>query len=134
MTEPSPTLTHRMMVLILQLGVVLFMARLGGLAFERMRLPAVWGELSAGLIISPYLLGGMKYAELLTESCLAVAEQRANDEAGGHTAAFYRLLGDGIARDRKQGASYFGPMTVTAVQPSRFSAVNYPVTYKEETW
>jgi Kef-type K+ transport system membrane component KefB/mannitol/fructose-specific phosphotransferase system IIA component (Ntr-type) len=58
-TEPSPTLTHRMMVLILQLGVVLFMARLGGLAFERMRLPAVLGELSAGLIISPYLLGGI---------------------------------------------------------------------------
>ena len=41
-TEPSPTLTHRMMVLVLQLGVILFMARLGGLVFERMRLPAVW--------------------------------------------------------------------------------------------
>ncbi|MDZ7615726.1 MAG: cation:proton antiporter, partial [Patescibacteria group bacterium] len=59
MTEPTPTLTHRMMVLILQLGVVLFVARLGGLAFERVRLPAVLGELSAGLVISPYLLGGM---------------------------------------------------------------------------
>ncbi len=57
--ELPPGLTHRMMVLVLQLGVVLFMARLGGLAFERVRLPAVLGELSAGLIISPYLLGGV---------------------------------------------------------------------------
>ena len=56
---PSTNLTHRMMVLVLQLGVVLFMARLVGLAFERVRLPAVLGELSAGLIISPYLLGGV---------------------------------------------------------------------------
>ncbi len=58
-TEPSPGLTHRMMVLVLQLGVVLFMARLGGLAFERVRLPGVLGELSAGLLISPYLLGSV---------------------------------------------------------------------------
>lgn len=55
----SPSLTHRMMVLMLQLGVVLFMARLGGLVFERVRLPVVLGELSAGLLISPHLLGGM---------------------------------------------------------------------------
>ena len=60
-TEPSPTLTHRMMVLVLQLGVILFMARLGGLVFERMRLPAVLGELSAGLLISPYLVGGLPF-------------------------------------------------------------------------
>ncbi len=58
-TEPTPTLTHRMMVLVLQLGVVLFVARLGGLIFERVWLPAVLGELSAGLVISPYMLGGV---------------------------------------------------------------------------
>ncbi len=57
--EPTPSLTHRMMVLVLQLGVVLFTARLGGLIFERIRLPAVLGELSAGVVISPYLLGSI---------------------------------------------------------------------------
>ncbi len=58
-TAPWSPLTHRMMVLVLQLGVVLFMARLGGLVFERFRLPTVLGELSAGLLISPHLLGGV---------------------------------------------------------------------------
>ena len=60
--------------------------------------------------VSPYPLGAQRYGELITESCLAIAEQRANDEAGLHTALFQTLLLAGIALDRKQGALYFGPM------------------------
>jgi hypothetical protein len=48
------------------------------------------------------------FAELITESCLAVAEQRANDEAGIHTDIFNRLLVSMIARDRKSGAQNYG--------------------------
>jgi len=44
---------------ILQLGVLVFAARLGGALFERGRLPMVFGEVAAGVVVGPYLLGGV---------------------------------------------------------------------------
>jgi Kef-type K+ transport system membrane component KefB/mannitol/fructose-specific phosphotransferase system IIA component (Ntr-type) len=52
-------MTHRMMLLVIQLGVILFAARLGSRLLERMRLPGVLGELAAGMLIGPYLLGAL---------------------------------------------------------------------------
>ncbi len=44
---------------VLQMAVILLAARLGGRLTERwLRLPAVVGELVAGILIGPYLLGG----------------------------------------------------------------------------
>lgn len=54
------TMTHRMMMLVIQLGVILFAAKLGSVLFERLNMPGVLGELTAGILIGPYLLGGMK--------------------------------------------------------------------------
>ncbi len=51
------SMAHRMMMLVLQLGVMLFAARIGNMAFERMRMPGVLGELCAGVVIGPYALG-----------------------------------------------------------------------------
>lgn len=65
------------------------------------------GQLTDAL---PYPLGGMHLSELYVESCLAVAEQRVNEEAGLHTSLFGSLLADAIARDRKRGAKNFGRM------------------------
>jgi len=65
------------------------------------------GQLTDAL---PYPLGGMYLSELYAESCLAVAEQRVNDEAGIHTSLFETLLVDAVARDRKRGAKNFGRM------------------------
>lgn len=59
---------------------------------------------------SPYPLGGMQYAELYIESCLAVAESRMNDELGQHNQQFQALLVDAIGRDRKHGPQVYGPM------------------------
>ncbi len=59
---------------------------------------------------NPYPLGGMKLAELYIESCLAVAESKDDDELGIHTQTFRALLVDQIARDRKNGALYYGHM------------------------
>jgi len=87
---------------------------------------------------NPYPLGGMKFAELITESCLAIAEQRANDEIGLHSALFARLLLAGIKADRRHGATYFGPMSthrsgeVQNRHPQ--SGSNYEITYDGETW
>lgn len=47
------------MTLMLQLGVILFAARLGHMVFARFRLPGVLGELGAGMLIGPFLLGGL---------------------------------------------------------------------------
>jgi len=58
----------------------------------------------------PYPLGGMKHSELLLESCLSIAEQRANDEAGVHTEKFHRMLITATKRDLKNGATYYGNM------------------------
>jgi Kef-type K+ transport system membrane component KefB/mannitol/fructose-specific phosphotransferase system IIA component (Ntr-type) len=51
------SMAHRMMMLVLQLGAMLFAARIGNMVFERMRLPGVLGELCAGIFIGPYALG-----------------------------------------------------------------------------
>ena len=56
----------------------------------------------------PYPLGGMKHADCVAESCLAVAEQRANDEAGLHTARFEAMLVACMVRDKREGATNFG--------------------------
>lgn len=53
-------ITHLMMLLILQLGVIVIAAKLGGFIFQRfLRMPTVLGELASGMLIGPYALGGM---------------------------------------------------------------------------
>lgn len=53
------SITHRMMQLVMQVGVILFAARLGNMLFERIRQPGVLGEIIAGILIGPYVLGGI---------------------------------------------------------------------------
>ena len=52
-------MTHRMMLLVIQLGVILLAARLGNMLLERLKMPGVLGELLAGMLIGPYLLGAV---------------------------------------------------------------------------
>jgi len=87
------------------------------------------GKLSAD---NPYPLGGMRHADLVVQSCLAVAEQRANDERGIHTAEFERMLAAAIQRDRRLGARSFGHMGApSAVEPPRRgdTGSTYPISY-----
>ncbi len=53
------SITHRMMLVAIQLGLLLFATRLGNILFERWKLPGVLGELFAGMVIGPALLGGL---------------------------------------------------------------------------
>ena len=46
-------------VLALQLGVIIFAARMCGILAEKLKMPSVLGELLAGIIIGPCLLGGI---------------------------------------------------------------------------
>ncbi len=44
---------------ILQLGVLVFAAKMGGRLFNRWKLSRVLGELTAGVLVGPWLLGGL---------------------------------------------------------------------------
>lgn len=59
--EAEPSLTHRMMYLALQLGLIFFAARLGNLIMTKLKMPGVLGELMAGMLIGPHLLGGIAF-------------------------------------------------------------------------
>ena len=57
------SITHLMMVLVIQLAVILFAAKLLGTFFERvLGQPGVLGELCAGMALGPYALGGLSFA------------------------------------------------------------------------
>lgn len=88
---------------------------------------------------APYPLGGMKYSELVVESCLAIAEQRANDEKGIHSDAFVRLLAAAIEQDRQSGPRYFGALgegesDEADARRRRLQGSSYDITYKGATW
>ncbi|MBN2344604.1 MAG: cation:proton antiporter [Deltaproteobacteria bacterium] len=53
------SMTHRMMMLVLQFGVIIFAAKLMGLLFSMLKIPDVLGELFAGIIFGAYALGGV---------------------------------------------------------------------------
>ncbi len=93
------------------------------------RYEAYSGKLSCGM----YPLGGMRYSELVTESCLAVAERRANDEKGIHWDQFVQLMAAGVAMDRKQGASSYGQMS-GCEESQQVRLRSGEVTYKGNTW
>lgn len=52
-------LVHKMMLLIFQLAVIVFVAKAFGSLFEKLSMPSVLGELIAGVVIGPYLLGSI---------------------------------------------------------------------------
>ncbi|MBQ2628945.1 MAG: hypothetical protein IJG13_04635 [Kiritimatiellae bacterium] len=85
----------------------------------------------------PFPLGGAMFSELIIESCLAIAEQRANDESGQHTEKFRQLLISGIARDRKTGATVFGQMGDKTQAPTFGRPVHlggFKISYRDQTW
>lgn len=52
------SIPHQMMILVLQIGIIIIAARIGGEIFERyLRQPSVLGELIAGMVIGPFALG-----------------------------------------------------------------------------
>lgn len=56
----------------------------------------------------PWAYGGAMHAETLIESCLAIAEQRADDAKGIHTEKFMERLAASIGMDRRLKAQKLG--------------------------
>lgn len=64
------SLAHKMTLLALQIGLILFAAKLGGMVASLFKLPSVLGELGAGILIGPWCLGGIGFGDGLFKSGL----------------------------------------------------------------
>jgi Kef-type K+ transport system membrane component KefB len=51
--------TAKILMTVLQLALILAVAKVGGWLFEMVRIPGVLGELAGGVLIGPYLLGSL---------------------------------------------------------------------------
>lgn len=51
---------------------------------------------------NPYPLGGEAHAETILESCLAIAEQRMENQAGIHSQKFHERLAASVSHDKQQ--------------------------------
>ena len=54
---------EEMMFLVLQVGVIIFAAKLGGMLASLLKLPSILGELAAGIVIGPWALGGIGFGD-----------------------------------------------------------------------
>ena len=52
---------EEMMFLVLQIGIILFAAKIGGAIASLMKMPSILGELGAGILIGPWALGGIGF-------------------------------------------------------------------------
>ena len=62
-TPPYPNFglprVEEMMFLVLQVGVIIFAAKIGGMLASLLKMPSILGELAAGIVIGPWALGGI---------------------------------------------------------------------------
>ncbi len=58
-SDEEQSITHLMTRLVFQLGIIIFAAKYGGMLVKKIGMPSVLGELLAGIIIGPYLLGAI---------------------------------------------------------------------------
>lgn len=88
-TPPYPNFglprVEEMMFLVLQIGVILFAAKLGGAVALMLKLPSILGELAAGIVIGPWALGGIGFGSgMFADGLFHGAALRAMAESG-HT-------------------------------------------------
>ena len=123
--EESPL--HIVAELALELAMILIAAKIGGEICERyLKIPAVLGELAAGVLISPFAFGGIHWFGGGALFPLPV------DAAPGvpvepqlffvaQVAAIILLFEAGLETDRRQFIKYAGPASVVAVGGVIFS-------------
>ena len=109
--------------LIFQLAVILFAAKLGGELSERyLKVPAVIGELSVGIIIGPFALGGVDILGLgsLFEPIAAGVEGFAIPVSDSlwsiaQVGSIILLFMAGLETDLRQFLKYSGPASLVAL-------------------
>ena len=119
-TESGPT--EAVTRLVIQLAVILLAAKLGGEVFQRfLRVPAVLGELSAGVIIGPHALGGKPIAgwelfpELMEEAgAVSVIPVSTELWAIAQVASIVLLFVVGLETDLRRLLRYAAPAAAVA--------------------
>jgi len=106
-----------MMFLVLQIGVIIFAAKLGGSIAALFKLPSILGELAAGIVIGPWALGGIGFGDgvfrygLFNGAALKAINALASEEA---QALFGTTAGGGNVFDATSPALY-GIATLASV-------------------
>jgi Kef-type K+ transport system membrane component KefB/mannitol/fructose-specific phosphotransferase system IIA component (Ntr-type) len=73
-TGEGTSLTHSMMVLVIQLAVLIFAAKTGGYLAKKIGMPSVLGELLSGIVVGPYLLGSIPLPGLFEQGLFTLGE------------------------------------------------------------
>lgn len=108
---------EEMMFLVLQIGIIIFAARLGGALASLFRLPSILGELAAGIVIGPWALGGIGFGDGIFKYGLfnGLALRTMNEVAsGGPVAMFGTVAGNNVMFDAVSPALY-GIATLASV-------------------
>ena len=114
---------EEMMFLVLQIGIIIFAAKLGGVVASWMKLPSILGELAAGIVIGPWALGGIGFGEgvfqygLFNGGALKALNQAAfgaNGSVAPIKAMFGTMAGNGTMFDATSPALY-GIATLASV-------------------
>ena len=109
--------SEEMLFLVLQIGVIIFAARVGGAIASLFRLPSILGELAAGILIGPWALGGVGWGDGLFRYGLfhGAALRTLNALAdGGATEMFGTVAGCGAMFPASSTALY-GIATLASV-------------------
>lgn len=115
--------TYLVMVVMAQVAVILAAAKLLGWAATKLRMPGVIGELLAGAIVGPYLLGGLMRVPVhghwvpLFPRPAGPGEWPVNDVvwALSQFASVVLLFVAGLHTNLKQFVRYVGPASLVAV-------------------
>ena len=119
-------ITESVTRLVLQLAVILVAAKLGGEVCERyLKMPAVLGELAAGIIIGPFALGGVAIPEI-GPLFQAISEAEGGNETFSlpvsealwsiaQVGSIVLLFVAGLETDLRQFIRYARPATLVAV-------------------
>ena len=105
---------EEMMFLVLQIGIIIFAAKLGGMLVQLIKLPSILGELAAGIVIGPWARGGSGFGDGLFKYGLfhGAALRFVNDAStltGGAESvihAFGTMAGNGVMFDATSPALY----------------------------
>lgn len=62
--EQPESITETMSGLVIQIGIILFAVRIGGILVKKLGIPTVIGELLAGIVIGPFALGSIPLGPL----------------------------------------------------------------------
>ena len=108
---------EEMMFFVLQIGIIIFAARLGGAIASLFRLPSILGELAAGIVIGPWALGGIAIGDGLFANGLfnGVALKAMNASAGEAAHVMFGTIAGAGALFAATSPALYGIATLASV-------------------